>query len=100
MVVSPKPLTTNLIMQKTIQKNRAGESLLEVGIVGVSAHPNTSPTIQDNAAQPDKITLVKLNGKNEFNINWVTARQSVTELKPLYRAACMAYELISHLQLY
>lgn len=70
-----------------------------IGIVSLSAHPSTSPTVEDNAARPDKITLVKLNSENEFNIKWVTVRQSVIRLKPLSRVSCMAHELIRHLQL-
>lgn len=32
---------------------------------------------EDNATHRDKITLVKLNSGNEFNIKWVTAWRSV-----------------------
>ncbi|KAG7474949.1 hypothetical protein JOB18_020400 [Solea senegalensis] len=49
-----------------------GASLPEGGIVSFSAHTNTPSTVEDNAAQPDKNTLVKLNSKNEFNTKWDT----------------------------
>ena len=62
-------------------------------------HPHTAPA-EDNATRSNKITLVKLNSENEFNIKWVTARQSVIGLQPLSGAACMAYELIRHLWLH
>lgn len=86
------------LCRKQYNRNRAGESLQEVETAALL--DNASAAAAPLPPPPHKITLVKLNSENEFNIKWVTAGQSVIRLKPLSGAACMAYELIRHVRLH
>lgn len=67
MVMSPKPLTTS---PDYAENNTIGKGII------TKRKPRPVRRRQCHA-EGDKITLVKLNSENEFNIKWVTARQSV-----------------------
>lgn len=95
----PNPWLAIRLCRKQYNRNRAGESLQEVETAALLDNAAAAAALHP-PPPPHKITLVKLNSENEFNIKWVTAGQSVIRLKPLSGAACMAYELIRHVRLH